>query len=53
MRELEFDEWLREQEKRRPRTKMPPKVLKRIMEERPTPGRGGLLPGEGEERLYD
>lgn len=24
-----------------------------IMTERPKPGRGGLLPGEGEEVLYD
>jgi len=24
-----------------------------IMQERPKPGRGGLLPGEGEEILYD
>lgn len=49
MREQEFDDWLREQEKRRPRTKMPPKVLKIIMEEPPLPGRAGLLPGEDEE----
>ncbi|AYO30819.1 hypothetical protein D2962_09525 [Biomaibacter acetigenes] len=49
MKEQEFDEWLQEHEKRRPRTKMPPKVLKRIMEEPPLPGKGGLAPGEREE----
>lgn len=53
MKEQEFDDWLREQEKRRPRTKMPPKTLRRIMEERPMPGRGGLLLWEREEALYD
>jgi len=29
------------------------KYYQRIMQERPHPGRGGLLPGEGEDVLYD
>jgi len=53
MKEQEFDDWLREYEKRRPRTKIPPKTIRRIMQERPKPGRGGLQPGEREEALYD
>jgi hypothetical protein len=49
MQEQDFDEWLQEQEKRRPRTKIPPKFLKRIMEEPPKPGKAGILPWESEE----
>ncbi len=47
MREIHFDEWLQEYEKnRRIKTKLPPKMIKRVMEERPLPGRAGLGPGE-------
>lgn len=54
MREWDPDEWIREFEKRqrrKKRTKLPPKVLRKIAEERPKPGRGGLGMNEGEEEL--
>lgn len=55
MREWDPDEWIREFEKRqrrKKRTRIPPKAIRGIMQERPKPGRGGLEPGEKEEELY-
>lgn len=55
MREWDPDEWIIEYEKERKkkiRTRMPPKAIRRIMEERPMPGRGGLLPKEKEGELW-
>ncbi len=54
MREWDPDEWIREFEKRqrrKKRTRIPPKAIRGIMQERPKPGRGGLGPGEKEEDL--
>ncbi|HHV27947.1 MAG TPA: hypothetical protein GXX63_12240 [Tissierellia bacterium] len=54
MREWDPDEWIREFEKRqrrKKRTRIPPKAIRGIMQERPKPGRGGLEPWEGEEDL--
>lgn len=46
MREIDFDKWLEEYEKRRG---APPKHIKRIMEEPPKPGKVGILPWESGE----
>lgn len=54
MREWEPDEWIEMFERRQrrgKRTKLPPKAIRRIAEERPKPGRGGLEPWEKEEDL--
>lgn len=54
VREWDPDEWIREFEKRQrkgKRTELPPKALRRIMEGRPRPGKGGLRPGEKEEDI--
>lgn len=55
MREWDPDEWIEHYEKKQKRgkrTELPPKVLRRIAEERPKPGRGGLEVWEREEELY-
>lgn len=52
MREWDPDEWIQRYEKRqrkKNRTRIPPKVLREVMEEPPKGGKGGLGPGEKEE----
>jgi len=54
MREWDPDEWIEmfeRKQRRRSRTKLPPKTLRKSMEERPKPGRGGLEIWEREEDL--